>query len=324
MPARLRTALVGLVALLTTAATVAAAAPSAATAPAAPGEQRPGWTLRPAPGDGSRPYAYAEGAPGAVLEDRLTVTNPGTAPLTVRLRPADDPEQGPTERPAQGAAQGVGRWIALAAPAVTVPPRTRADVPYTLTVPAGAAPGDHPAAVLATVTDGAEGRPAQETAVRIRLRVTGPALAALSVEGLAAEGATLRYTLVNRGNTVLEPRVLLTADGLLGTAFRRAARGVPAELRPGQRVAVSETWRGAPALDRVDVRVSATAAGEARAAASVTVTFVPWARLATAALLAAALALLARRAVRRRRSRAGPAASAPQPGTERHLTRAGT
>ncbi|MGW5678584.1 COG1470 family protein [Streptomyces sp. NPDC003860] len=320
MPARLRTALVGLVALLTTAATVAAAAPSAATAPAAPGEQRPGWTVRPAPGDGSRPYAYAEGAPGAVLEDRLTVTNPGTAPLTVRLRPADEPEP----NPARGAAKGVGRWIALAATAVTVPPRTRADVPYTLTVPADAAPGDHPAAVLATVVDDAEEHPAQPTALRIRLRVTGPALAALAVEGLAAEGGTLRYTLVNRGNTVLEPRVHLTADGLLGTAFRRAARGVPAELRPGQRVAVSETWRGAPALDRVDLRVSATAAGDARAAAAVTVTFVPWGRLAIAVLLAAALALLARRAVRHRRGRAGPVPSAPHPGTERHPTRAGT
>ncbi|MEU9608518.1 hypothetical protein [Streptomyces sp. NPDC048057] len=319
MPARLRTALVGLVVLLAT-------APSPGPALAAPGE-RPGWSVRPAPGDGSRPYAYAEGAPGAVLEDRITVTNPGAAPLTVRLRPADEPADepapGPEKGPAKGAAKGVGRWIALAAPTVTVPPRTRADVPYTLTVPADAAPGDHRAAVLATVAHRAEGRPARETAVRIRLRVTGPALAALTVEGLTAEGATLRYTLVNRGNTVLEPRVVLTADALLGTGFRRAARGVPAELRPGQRVAVSEAWRDPPALDRVDVRVSATAAGDARAAAAVTVTFVPWGRLAGAVLLAAVLVLLVRLGARRR-SRAGPAPSPLRPDTERHLTRAGT
>lgn len=310
MPARLRTALVGLVALLT------AAPPAAAT----PGEQPPGWTARPAPGDGSRPYAYAEGAPGAVLEDRLTVTNPGAAPLTVRLRPADEPADEPTDASADR--EQVRVKLALAAPTVTVPPRTRADVPYSLTVPADAAPGDHRAAIVATAADGAGARPAQETTVRIRLRVTGPALAALSVEDLATDGATVRYTLVNRGNTVVEPRVVLTGDGLLGTDFRRAARGVPAELQPGRRVTVSETWRGPPALDRVEVRVTATAAGDVRAAATATATFVPWGRLAGAVLLAAALALLA--VHRRRRRRAGPAPSPLPPDTERHLTRAGT
>ena len=43
-----------------------------------------------------------------------------------------------------------GAWITFAERTVKVPARTRADVPFTVGVPAGAVPGDHPGAIVAS------------------------------------------------------------------------------------------------------------------------------------------------------------------------------
>ncbi|QDY80962.1 hypothetical protein FQU76_11720 [Streptomyces qinzhouensis] len=257
--------------------------------PAQAAPPAPGWTLAPAPG-GGRPYIYAEGAPGAVLEDRLTVTNPGAAPLTVRLGTT------PTG--------GTGAWTAFAATSLTVPPRTRADIPFTVTVPPGTPPGTRTAAVTAAAT-GPAGRTA---AVRLRLRITGPAVAALSVEDVTTDGATVRYTLVNRGNTVLRPRVELAADGLLGTAHRRTARTTP-ELRPGHRVTRTDTWGERPFLDAVSIRVTATAGPGTRADATTSTAFGPRPWIAAALTGPAVLLLVLLR--RRRTSRTDQRATRP-------------
>ncbi|WP_432430931.1 COG1470 family protein, partial [Streptomyces reticuliscabiei] len=143
-----------------------------------------GWSVRPL-GTG-RPYFYAEGTPKTVLQDTLSVRNPTNRTLGVRLT-------------------GSG-WITLAAPEVEVPARTRADVPFTVRVPEGTPPGDR----TATITARASGR--TET-VRIRLRVGGPRLPALTVEHVAVRGDRIAYELVNRGTTDLTPTLAVRADG---------------------------------------------------------------------------------------------------------------
>ncbi|WP_030021659.1 hypothetical protein [Streptomyces monomycini] len=323
MPSRTRSvvpgaALAAAVALLSPAGAYAAPGPAPASGPSVPGPSASGpsvpgpsasvpgggpWTAAPAPGGEARPsaqdrpYFYLEGAPGAVLNDRLSLTNPGGSAVTLRLR---------------GGPAGAGGWIATAGKEVRVPPRTRAAVPFTVTVPRDATPGDHPAALVAE----GGGRTA---AVAVHLRVTGPVLAALSVEDVAVErrgsAAVIRYALVNRGNTTLTPRLAVDADGLFGPALRRAARTLPVTLPPGRRVPLTEPWPDPPALDSVDVRLTATAPGGARGTAAASYTAVPWsaAALPPAGLLAGA----ALWRVRRRRRAAGlrqssPAAEAPQ------------
>ncbi|WP_309140591.1 hypothetical protein [Streptomyces sp. PKU-EA00015] len=227
-----------------------------------------------------RAYLYLEGAPGAVLEDRLTVTNRSGEPLTLRLR-----------------AEAAGPWIALAARTVTVPARTRAEIPFTVTLPASTPPGGR----TATITASGRGR---EEPVRLHLRVRGPLLAALTVEDVSYADGSIRYALVNRGNTPLTPRVALRADGLFGEVLSRPAR-VRAELPPGRRVTLSEPWSDPPHLDAVDIRVTAGAPGAARAEATVSRTFAAWpvtATLLTCAVTAAAL-VLRRRVPSRRRGR---------------------
>ncbi|WP_412077813.1 hypothetical protein ACLF6K_26465 [Streptomyces xanthophaeus] len=307
---------------------VAAHAASAAAAQAATADE-PGWTAEPAAGTaatrpgGARPYFYLAGTPGTVLEDRLALANTTDQERTVTLRGADaynTADGALAVRPAAppagtaGAAAGAGSWISFGTgTTVKIPPRTRAVVPFTVTVPPAAPPGDHPAAVVATEAG-------REAGVRVHLRVSGPALAALTVEDVAVRGrgsaAEVAYTLVNRGNVALAPELEIRAKGRLGEVPGRAARALPLELLPGQRVELTEPWPGAPVLDRVDLTLTVTAPGGARATAAASAWFVPW-RIALwtgAGLLllggttAAALLLV------RRRARTGtPPDRAPEP-----------
>ncbi|MFG2607435.1 hypothetical protein ACGFT2_28405 [Streptomyces sp. NPDC048514] len=247
------------------------ALPSAAPRAAAAGS----WTVAPA--GGGRPSLYAEGAPGAVLQDEVSITNPGRTPLVVRL-------------------SGTGLPIAFADQAPRVPARMRADVPFAVTVPAGAAPGDRSGAVVARAAGG------RTATVALRLRVVAPALAALTVEHLAVHAGRITCELVNRGTTVLVPRFAVRADGVLGRVLDRPPRDLPVRLRPGTRLKLSEPWPDRPALDAVDVRVTVTAAGGAHDTATTTARFVPWAVPAgTAGMLAAGTAAVI--ALRRRGSR---------------------
>ncbi|MER6565625.1 hypothetical protein ABT288_05420 [Streptomyces sp. NPDC001093] len=245
------------------------------------------WSIAPA--GGGRPSFYAEGPPGTVLQDTVSVTNPGRAPVVVRL-------------------SGTGLRTVFAEKAeggIRVPARTRAEVPFTVTVPAGAAPGDRSGAVVARDTRG------RTASVPVRLRVGGPALAALTVEHLAVHADRITYELVNRGTTVLVPRLAVRADGVLGRLLDRAPRTLPVHLRPGARVRLAEPWPDRPALDAVDVRLTVTAPGGAHGTATTSARFVPWPTVAgtSGALLVGTVAVLA---VRRRRSRTAAGGPVPE------------
>lgn len=234
----------------------------------------PGWTAAPAAG---RPYVYLEGAAGSVLQDTLSVTNRGARPLTVRF-------------------SGQGAPVAFASRSVTVPPRTRADVPFAVTVTADTPPGEH----RGTVRVGAAGR---ETVVPLHLRVSGPRLAALTVEDVRVDrSGTLHYTLVNRGNTVLAPRLTVHADGVLGRRLvERPERALPLTLRPGERAARTEPWTDPPALDSVTVRLTATAPGAAPATAAADTVFASAAGVGAAAAALLGTAGATAYAIRRKR-----------------------
>ncbi|MFE5187454.1 hypothetical protein [Streptomyces sp. NPDC056628] len=257
MPSAVRVLCLSLLAL------TAAAPPAAADAP---------WSA--VPSGGGRPSFYAEGAPGTVLEDTVSVTNPGGRPLTVRLT-------------------GDGVRLVFAERSVRVPARTRADVPFTVTVPVAAAPGVRSGAVVARDRDG------HTRTVPLRLRATGPELTALTVERVAVGADGITYELVNRGTVPLAPRLEVRADGLFGRLLDRGPRALDVDLPPGSRTRLTEPWPGRPALDAVDVRLTVTAAGGAGDTAGTSARFVPrGAVTGTAGALAAGAALIA---VRRRR-----------------------
>ncbi|MFG2501330.1 hypothetical protein ACGFSB_24355 [Streptomyces sp. NPDC048441] len=298
----------------------------AASATSAHADDTGAWSVAPSAGGGTRPakdgrpYFYVEGTPGSVLEDTVTVTNPGSKPRTVELSGADaDNTRGGAFSLERGRPKDTGSWITFAERKVKVPPRTRAEVPFSVSVPEGAVPGDHPGAVVAR----AGGR---DAAVRVHLRVSGPTLSALTVEQVKAEGGRIAYDIVNRGNTVLTPRLAVHADGVLGTSLDRGPRTLPIEILPGRRVSLTEPWTDAPALDSVKVELTVTASGGARDTATASARFVPWGAVAGVGVGLLGLAAAGFWFARRRRGMAGgpPPDEAEQGSAERELAIAGT
>ncbi|MFH8490446.1 hypothetical protein [Streptomyces longisporoflavus] len=316
MPSLLSLARVLAVALLVTVA--AAAAPVYA-------DDSGAWSVAPSAGGGTRPakdgrpYFYVEGTPGSVLEDTVTITNPGPKPRTVELSGADaDNTRGGAFSLERGRPTDTGSWITFARRTVKVPPRTRAEVPFSVSIPEGAVPGDHPGAIVAR-----EG--GRDAGVRVHLRVSGPTLSALTVERVRAERGRISYDVVNRGNTVLTPRVEVHAEGLFGPLLDRAPRKLPVELLPGRRITLTEPWTGAPALDSVDVTLTVTASGGARAEGTASARFVPWGAVAGAGAGVLGLAAAGVWFVRRRGEPGDPPGDEPeQGGTELELAGAGT
>ncbi|MFF8727448.1 WxL protein peptidoglycan domain-containing protein [Streptomyces sp. NPDC015171] len=288
------------------------------------------WSVYPVASKiAARPYFTLSAEPGQTLTDKVAVQNKTGRPLTFRLYAADAyntvRDGGFAVRTADERMRGVGAWARPARPRITVPGHRTVTVPFTLRVPEGAVPGDHPGAIVALDerTDPGSGRVAlgvrRAVGARVYLRVGGPVLPALAVgqvrishhqplvPGLGDSTATISYTLRNTGNVSLSPKVELKARGLFGrTLLDRELTRVPAELLPGQRVRLTETWRGAPQFDRGAVTLTASAP-DTRESASASFLALPWPLLAlvfAAGALTGALPVRARR-VRARRSAPG-------------------
>ncbi|MEV6553741.1 DUF916 domain-containing protein [Streptomyces sp. NPDC051597] len=308
-------------------AAVIAAAVAALAAPGAPARaaDNGNWAVFPvSSGADRRPYFYLSASPGTTLTDQVTVTNKTAAPMTFRLYGADayntERDGGFAVRTQREPQHGVGAWTRTGRPAVTVPAHASVTVPFTLTVPADAEPGDHPGALVALDEKVAAGRGdlamgvRQAVGARVYLRVTGPTVPALAVEdvtlaqhrplvpGTGTSRTTISYTLHNRGNVTLDPKVELRATGLFGrTLLSRALTKVPAELLPGQKVRLTEPWAGSPQLDRGDVRLTASAKG-VTGSGGASFLALPWPAVAVlvAALAAGILGWRLRRARGRR------------------------
>jgi hypothetical protein len=282
------------------------------------------WSVYPAASQiAERPYFYLSADPGQSIDDKVVVTNKTSEPLTFRLYAADAyntaRDGGFAVRTVAEKQRGVGAWAKPAKSRVTAPAHGKVTVPFTLSVPGGAEPGDHPGALVALDErvdkgDGAVALGVQRAvAARIYLRVGGPTVPAITVEdvrvshhqplvpGLGNSGATISYTLRNTGNVTLNPEVELRATGLFGrTLLARELAKIPGELLPGQRVRLTELWQGSPQLDWGDVELTASAKGT-RESASASFFALPWlvaVVLGAGAAVGTVLFVRARRAAR--------------------------
>ncbi|TQK44519.1 uncharacterized protein DUF916 [Streptomyces sp. SLBN-118] len=278
--------------------------------PAAQAADNGNWSVYPAASElGGRPYFHLSANPGTTLTDQVTVTNKTAAPLTFRLYAADgyntERDGGFAVRTRGEKQRGVGAWARPQRERVTVPAQSSVTVPYTLTVPEDAEPGDHPGALVAlderigAATGSVAVGIQQAVGARVYLRVGGPTVAALSVEdvtfshdqplvpGTGESSALISYTLHNRGNVTLNPTVALKAEGLFGRdLLDRDLKKVPSELLPRQKIRLTERWSGAPQLEWGEVRLTASAR-DVRESAGVSFLALPW---LVALLLVAAVA----------------------------------
>lgn len=312
---------------------VAAAALPAAAARASTADDDVTWTVRTASNDlgtDRTGFEYAVN-PGSEVSDALVVTNRGTAALDLAVYAAD----GYTTESGQfdllvpdRTSVGVGAWVHGAGASVRVEPGASADVPFTVSVPANATPGDYAGGIVTSLVaeDATEGITVdRRLGVRISLRVGGEMAPALAVEDPHVDytgtlnpfgrgSATVTYTLHNTGNAVLSAQQGTTVAGPFGV-LPATARDVdaPPQLLPGESWTVTApvdavaptAWLGATVTV---TPVLTDASGSTTSLDAVTVTThgwaVPWTLLALVAALVAAAVLVPRLRARTRARRA--------------------
>ena len=294
-------------------------------APAARAADNGSWSVFPATsGTAQRPYFYLFADPGATLADQVSVANKTSAPLTFRLYGADayntERDGGFAVRSEAGEADRGGclgetgpeqdhrpREL-LASPSRSPSPCRRTPSPGTTWAPwsrlttgwrrARPPPARSPSASSRPWAPGSICASAARPSPRWPSRTSRSPSTARWSRRTGESRTDITYTLHNRGNVTLNPKVDLKATGLFGrTLLSRDLTRIPAELLPGQKVELTEAWHGSPQLDWGDVKLTASAK-DAHGSAAASFFALPW--LAAAVLLAAALALAAHRVVRRR------------------------
>ncbi|MEW2397000.1 DUF916 domain-containing protein [Streptomyces sp. NPDC046862] len=315
------------------------AATASATAPGDGGRTGTGrTTFGVQPSSAKKPDArpnFSYGAtPGAAVKDHIAVFNYGTSALTLRVYAQDaftTADGGFDLFAAQHKPTGAGSWIKLRRNQVKVPARSHVIVPFTLTVPQKATPGDHTGGIVASLsaagadTKGNKVAVDQRVGARVYLRVAGELTPRLAVEDLhtayhgtanpfGSGSATVTYTIRNTGNVRLAARQAVgVRDGMGGAAKVARLRDLP-ELLPGDAVRITTSATGVlPAFrdtttvtvdpepvrgdikHRILPRVTRTGAFSA----------VPWGLLVLLLVLAAAATVLLLRRRRRRRATTG-------------------
>ncbi len=197
--------------------------PAMASTPAA------SFSVQPAPASdgGARDYFRLRADPGNEVHDRLVVRNLGDSDLDLQLG-AVDAATGPLGGASYGIAgsptQVTGSWISLSATSVVVGPGSSESVDVRVAVPAGAASGQHLAAIAVgpslgdTTSVGSAGMAASirldtRRVIAVEVVVPGPTEAELAVTGahVAARpsGLFVQVNVTNRGNA------LTTAEGTI-------------------------------------------------------------------------------------------------------------
>lgn len=272
------------------------------------------WAVQPADEDGpdGRRFMELELDPGAVVTEHLAVRNFGEDPVTFALSAADGylTERGrfnmlsDDEESVDG-----GTWIDVQE-SVTVPGGETTVVPFTITVPADATPGDHPAGIAASIqsesgTVGLQSR----LGFRVMMRATGEVQPVLTVPEVKASytpswnpfapgEVRVSYDVANEGNVRLGADSAVETSALFGLATQEAAAEPMPEILPGgsmsRTVEVDQVWPLGPVTTTVTVTPVPVAETEIDAAElePVTTTVTTWAIPLPQLLLLAILLVL--------------------------------
>lgn len=225
-----------------------------------------GISARPAGADGSpdgRSRFSYEVAPGQSVSDTFLVSNVGTVLQSFTITAADafnDADGSFELPPTSDNPSDLGTWVTVdGAPGRMQfdlgPGQSRA-VPFTLTVPANAKPGDHAGGLVASVvTTGDQVNVDRRVATRVYVRVPGDVQPALTISSVDAQflgdwwnpfsgSVRIHYVVTNSGNIALAGNVSAVVTTWFGIpAAGQHGDGVP-ELLPGTSVARDVTIDG--------------------------------------------------------------------------------
>jgi hypothetical protein len=282
------------------------------------------WSVYPTaiPGQPSRVFVQPKLTPGKVYSDSVTVSNYTAAPLTFNLYASDafnTPGGGLSLRRRTDPQVDIGKWIKLPAATLTVPAHMQSVVPFTITPPPKATPGDHVGGIVAEQTQGTTANHGsvpvtviQAVAVRVYARVRGPLHPRLTVRKTSmtvsrptssefggSVDTHVRFTVTNSGNVVLTPQATLSLTALFGRAAHRSFE--VGQLLPGNTLSYSLDLNSVAALGHLRAQVTVTG-HHAKSKGSAEEWVLPWGLMAIAVLaLALTIFFLARQ--RRHRCR---------------------
>jgi hypothetical protein len=184
------------------------------------------WTAEPAAnqfGAGRQRFSYTIN-PGSDAKDGVVVVNHDAAPLRLALRPAAGP---------------MSAWIHPARDDVTVAPGDTVEVPFTVTLPEDAAPGDYASDIAG---------------VPIRLRVGGALKPSLAVEDIRVDGSVVTYRIRNTGNATLTAHQAVSVSGPF-----RLWKATAGELADSPSLLPGATWKASARVADVTPAVRLTA-----------------------------------------------------------------
>jgi hypothetical protein len=260
------------------------------------------------------------------VSDGIVLTNrSGTAiDLNVYARDALTTTDGHLDlQPAAEEPVGLGAWITIETPSVRIGPGESVTVPFTVEIPADAAPGDFGGGILTSLAqDDGEGTVAvdRRLALRAFVRVGGQLLPGVAVQDvnlnatttlnpLGTTTATVRAVIVNTGNARLVPTVSVHVTGPFGWFPVTAPTWEGEEILPGSAIVQDFEIATVRSLGRLTATIEVTAAAvgvggvglSTHTTAAATTWLIPWTLLA-ALILVGLGAWLAARHLRRPRS----------------------
>ncbi|MFC6354922.1 WxL protein peptidoglycan domain-containing protein [Luethyella okanaganae] len=287
------------------------------------------WTVRTASnafGAERTSYNYTVN-PGAKIEDAIVIANRGGAALDLGVYAADGytTESGQFDLVVGGATSvGIGVWVKDSTESVTVGPGQTVEIPFTLTVPQNATPGDYAGGIVTSLVQPGDTNGInvdRRLGIRIALRVGGDLRPSLAIEGqrvdwsgglnpFAGGDATMSYTIHNTGNAVLSAQQTAAVTGPFGWLRSEAgAIEAPPQLLPGESWKVTVPVHGVAAAVWLAATTTVTpvvidASGSMTNLAPIVSTAngwaVPWTLLAIVAALVALVILTPRLRKRRR------------------------
>jgi hypothetical protein len=296
-----------------------------------------GITAGRADDPGRRPwFIYTLPTSGSV-NDVVTISNFTEQEMEFDLYPADafstvGSGAFAVER-ADDTVDGVGGWIELPVDHLVVPPRSAIEVPFLLTVPDDANPGDQAGAIVAAnvspvsdlETSGTQLEILGRVASRVYVRVDGPLRPALTIESMelvtetpafapigGSGSAKVAITVRNTGNVRLSTTTAVKMTGLFGRTIDVYPDTQVPDLLPGASIEVVQFSDSIGSLDHVRAEVVVTA-DDIIIERDTAAWSIPWGSVvALTLLLAVAILLFLRRRRRRRRRRQPPAGGQAQ------------
>lgn len=179
----------------------------------------------------SHSYFVVQAAPGATVTNAVRISNVGNEPGTLLLYPVDATTGATSGAVYDGrnhSRKDVGSWVQLASSRISLAPHSSTLVPFTLHVPADAAPGDHLGGIVAenlqltnpTQNGDLHVRIRHLTVVAVEVQIPGAASARLTLEGVRPGGGHgyqyVYVKLANTGHLMIKPHGWFTVRNAQG------------------------------------------------------------------------------------------------------------